>query len=269
MMTPLSTDSPLKSIANYQNFGLRPAWIELYAEEREEIKNSLAIGPNMITSARIWFRQSYLCKDSKTFEPGKLLDLVKSSGSEDDFLWTLLWIALVNNSPLLKWFVTTVPFDQNTSQDELDALLGTIVSPSAKRGGLQALKDLLKNSPLSSGINPLVKLATKGRQITGITRLRRSIDPLAVLYSLYVMAQAAGRTSFTISEMMNNDFEAKYISPIVAFGMEVDEFKGQCLGVAGRYPKFLSCNFTLGLDEVRLFTDEKNLEDVTALILGE
>lgn len=269
MMTPNSTNSPLKSIGNYQTFGLRQSWVELYSSERENFKNTLSIGGPMIDSARIWFKQCYLTEDSKSLKPGKLLELANMNGAADDLLWSLIWIALCNNSPLVKWFVTNVPFDQKITADNLMEKLGDIVSPSARRGGLQALFNCFKESPLGQGAKPMVQLDTKGKRVTGATRVRRSIEPLAVLYSLYVMGLVSERNGFTISEMMQTDFDSPFISPLTAFGMEVEELKGQCLGIATRYPRFLSCIFTLGLDEVRIFPEEKGLDDVLGLMLGE
>lgn len=115
----------------------------------------------------------------------------------------------------------------------------------------------------------MVQLDTKGKRAMGVTRVRRSIEPLAVLYSLYVMGLVSERNGFTISEMMQTDFDSPFISPLTAFGMEVEELKGQCLGIATRYPRFLTCIFTLGLDEVRIFPEEKGLDDVLGLMLGE
>ncbi len=269
IMTPNTTNSPLKSIANYQNFGLRQSWLELYNSEREEFRNTLSIGGPMIDSARIWFKQSYLTTDSKSLTPGKLLDLVTVNGTDDDLVWSLIWIALCNNSPLIKWFVTNVPFDVRTTQEELTDKLGDIVSASARRGGLQALFNCFKESPIGTGDKPMVNLETKGAKSVAVTRVRRGISPMAVLYSLYVMGQVSERNGFTISDMMQADFDSPFISPLTAFGMDVDEFKGQCMGIASRYPKFLSCSFTLGLDEVRIFPDEKRLDDVIGLMLGE
>ena len=68
---------------------------------------------------------------------------------------------------------------------------------------------------------------------------------------------------------MTADFESPYISPLVAFGMNVEELKGQCMGIASVYPEYLSCTFTLGLEEVKVFPKEKSLDDVIGLILGE
>ena len=81
------------------------------------------------------------------------------------------------------------------------------------------------------------------------------------------MGNAAKRTSFTISEMMNADFDSAYISPLIAFGMTPDELKGVCLGLSSAYPQFIACSFTLGLDEVKIFPQNKTLDDVVDLAL--
>ena len=51
--------------------------------------------------------------------------------------------------------------------------------------------------------------------------------------------------------------------------MSVDEFKAQCLGLSSIRPDFLSCSFTLGLDEIKIFPHEKSTDEVLGMILGE
>lgn len=268
MMVPNNSDSPLKSIANYQNFGLRANWLQIYSEEKKDFSNTAALGKPMVDSARIWFKQALLTKDSRSLEPSKLMRLVESFGAEDLMLWDLIWISLCNNSPLIKWFVTNIPFETPVSVEEMANRLGDLAA-STKRGGLQALNNLFKTSPIGSGNTPLVQLTQKGVRVLGLKRVPKSIEPLAVLYSLYLMATVADRTAFTLSEMMTADFESPYISPLVAFGMNVEELKGQCMGISSIYPDYLACSFTLGLDEIKVFPKEKTLDDVIGLILGE
>ena len=268
MMVPNSSDTPLKSIANYQNFGLRENWIQVYCEEKQNFPNTTALGKPMIDSARIWFKQALLTSDSRSLEPSKLLKVALEFGPDNQLLWDLIWIGLCNNSPLVKWIVSNISFENYTSIDEINNLLGDLPA-STKRGGLQALNNFFKNSPVGTGASPVVELTQKGARVLGIKRVPKSIEPLAVLYSLYLMANVADRTSFTLSEMMTADFESPYISPLVAFGMNVEELKGQCMGIASVYPEYLSCTFTLGLEEVKVFPKEKSLDDVIGLILGE
>lgn len=272
MMVPNSSDTPLKSIANYQNFGLREIWVELYSSMRENFPDTVAdgtLGAPMVDSARIWFKQALLTRDSRTLEPGRLLDVAAQMGIDNDMLWCLIWIALVNNAPLLKWFAATLQFDKQYSIDDISNKLGDIVSASTKKGGLQALYNMFKSCPIGMGSDPIVQVTQKGVRVLGLKRVSKSVSPLVILYSLYLMADIADRTSFTLSEMMSGDFDSPFISPLVAFGMSIEELKGQCMGISSIYPQFISCSFALGLDEVKIFPKEKSLDDVISLILGE
>lgn len=268
MMVPNSSDTPMKSIANYQNFGLRENWIQVYCDEQENFASTTALGKPMIDSARIWFKQALLTKDSRSLEPGKLLNVASSLGTDSDSLWALIWIALCNNAPLIKWFVTNVKFDTYVTVDDMLEQLGELPL-STKKGGMQALCNFFKTSPIGNAAEPFVELEQKGVRVLGLKRVAKSIDPIAVLYSLYLMAGVADRTSFTLSEMMIADFDSPYISPLVAFGMSVEELKAQCMGIASIYPQYLSCTFTLGLDEIKVYPNENSLDNILGLILGE
>ena len=168
----------------------------------------------------------------------------------------------------MKWYVSKAIFNETLSPEDLNnELSNNVNSESVRKGALQSLFSMFKSSPLGTGANSLVKLELKGQRVISLTRIPRSIDKMAVLYSLYVMAATAERTSFTLSEMMTADFESAYISPLVAFGMSVDELKSICLGLSSLYPKFIACSFSLGLDEVKIFPETKTMDDVVDLML--
>jgi len=132
---------------------------------------------------------------------------------------------------------------------------------------LQSLCQLIKASPLGEGNGALIEAEMKGRTVETLTRRSRAVDPLVVLYGLYVMAEKAGRGAFTVRQMMTAEFDGEVVSPLSAFGIPPDEFKKQIMGLAAVYPDYISCSFTLGLDEVRLFPETKNRDDVVELIL--
>jgi hypothetical protein len=83
------------------------------------------------------------------------------------------------------------------------------------------------------------------------------------------MGELSERTSFTISEMMSSDYTSSFVSPLVAFGINPEEFKAMCLGISSVHPDYLSCSFTLGLDEIKIYPNEKSVDDVLGMILGE
>ncbi len=260
----------ISGINKYMTFGLKQEWIEVLADEAENFRSTTALGNRMIPSAVTWFREARLISDSTAIQPTPLLEIVKKQGADSTLLWSLIWIALVNHSPLVKWFVCNAPIGEMMSVRDLNEILASQVnSDSVRKGALQSLCSTIKNSPLGNSTEPLVELEQKGVRVLGLKRMPRSIDPLVVLYSLYLIANVADRTSFTLSEMMTADFDSPYISPLIAFGMSIDELKTQCRGLASSYPQYISCTFTLGLDEIKVFPKEKTLDQILGLILGE
>lgn len=264
------TTMSISGINKYMNFGLKPNWISTLASERSEFRSTTALGNRMIPSAITWFREANLISTSSAVQPTKLLTIGERFGFDGREFWDLIWIGLVNNSPLMKWYVCNNSIDETTTQDLLiEKLTTSVSSASVRKGALQSLCNTLKESPIGNDPSPVVRLECKGKRVISLKRITHRVGPLVVLYSFYVLSQVSERSSFTISEMMAGDFESACVSPLVAFGIPVDEFKAQCAGLAEKYPSFIACSFTHGLDEIRIFPNAKKTDDVIGLILGE
>jgi len=264
MRTTEVSNAELSTINKYKNFGLRQSWLDVYLTERENFALTMSLGNKMIESGKAWFRQALLMEE-KNCSPLKLLDLAELRGSDYQGLWDAIWFALSNRAAIVKWFVTTTKINQAYSSDDLFSLMGSGIKDVTKKGGISALKDMLTKSPFGIGNFPTVSLVMKGKLMI---RVPHVVDDLALLYSLFVMARQAEQTSFSVSGLMVADFSAKYVSPIVAFAMSVADFKQQCQGLADRYGEFIHCNFTLGLDEIQIKTDQKSVDDVVDLMLN-
>ncbi len=259
----------INGINKYMTFGLKPEWIEILANEGANFRQTTALGNRMIPAAVTWFREAGLIKDSTAITTTLLLEIGKKRGFSDLLLWQLLWFRLVNASPLVKWYVCNTDFDTGYALKAIDEKLAQYVgSESVRKGALQSLCQLIKASPLGEGERALIEAEMRGRTVEKLTRRSRSVDSLIILYGLYVMAGKAARDAFTVRQMMTAEFDDEVVSPLSAFGIRPDEFKKQSLGLAAVYPDFITCNFTLGLDEVRLFPEMKNPDDVIEVILG-
>ena len=266
------TTMNISGINKYMTFGLKKEWINTLIQEREAFRSTTELGNRMIPSAVTWFREASLISDATAITTTKLLEVAANNGFEEDndVLWSMIWISLANKSPLIRWFVCSTEFGTRYTAEELNEKLHqSVASESVRKGALQSLFATLKNSPLGTGEQPVVSVETKGVRVMALTRSPKSIDPFALLYSLYLIGKTADRTSFTVTEMLTADFDSSFISPLIAFGMNTDEFKAQCLGLSSVHPDFLSCSFTLGLDEIKIFPSEKTVDDVLGLILGE
>ncbi len=267
MRVPEISGSTLSGINIYKNFGLRTEFVSVYLAEREAFDQTAQLNrAKQVPAAKAWFRQGLLM-EPKTTEPTKLLDLFEKRGVEDSLAWDLVWMGLCNHAPVVKWLVCTLKMDVSYTDADLLDLLGNDIRSVTKKGGMQALKNMLVSTPFGTEENSVCELTKKGKLTVGFTRRSRSVDPLVVLYGLYVMAQKAGRSAFTVRQMMEAEFDGEVVSPLSAFGIPPEEFKKQTMGLAALYPDFIACSFTLGLDEVRLFPETKNRDDVIELIL--
>lgn len=267
MRVPETSGSTLNGINVYKNFGLRTEFVAVYLAERDAFDQTAQINrAKQVPAAKAWFRQGLLM-DAKTTMPTKLLDVFEKRGVEDPLAWDCLWMGLCNYAPLVKWLVSTLKMDVSYSDAELFELLGNEIKNVTKKGGMQAFKNMLVSTPFGTEETSVCELLKKGKHTVGITRRSRSVDPLVVLYGFYVMAEKSGRDAFTVRQMMAAEFDGEVVSPLAAFGIPPDEFKKLCMGLAAVHPDFITCSFTLGLDEVRVFPETKNRDDVVALIL--
>ena len=258
----------ISGINKYMTFGLKPVWIEVLANEGANFRQTTVLGNRMVPSAVTWFREAGLIGESTAITATLLLEVGKKRGFSDLLLWQLLWSRLVNTSPLVKWYVCNTDLDTGYPVKRIDEELSQSVgSASVRKGALQSLCQLVKDSPLSEGDKALVETEMKGRTVAKLARRSRSVDPLVVLYGLYVMAEKSVRGVFTVRQMMAAEFDGEFVSPLAAFSIPPDEFKKQCMGLAAVHPDLISCSFTLGLDEVRVFPETKSRDDVMALIL--
>lgn len=266
------TTMNISGINKYMTFGLKKEWINTLIQEREAFRSTTELGNRMIPSAVTWFREASLISDSTAIVTTKLLELAANNGVEEDNdgIWSMIWFSLANKSPLIRWFVTNTEIGQRYTPDELNEKLHmSVASDSVRKGALSSLFATLKNSPLGTGSMPVANIEVKGGRALAVTRVAKSIDPFALLFALYLIGDIADRSAFTVSEMLTCDFDSPFISPLVAFGMSVEEFKAQCRGLSTVHPDFLECSFTLGLDEIRISRNEKSIDDVLGLILGE
>ncbi|MCW2279319.1 phosphoadenosine phosphosulfate reductase family protein [Heliophilum fasciatum] len=276
MNKPESTKNPYNEIGAYKNFGMREEWIPCFVEFADKGDNFFLwndnhpLGSDMVNyAAPKWFAQANLIvKDDK--KPTLLLDVFRKYGSNYPLAWEFVWIALANNAMIIKWFIVTTQIDVMVEPTSLLEKLNEIIpwNNNAKDRRLDSLKNTLISTPLA-GDDGIALCETKGKQVKSITRKAKDVNPLTVLYGLYLIAQKAERSSFTIRELLTADIDSNFVSPIVAFGISAETFKLQCQGLASKYPNYISCTFTHGLDELTVFPQKYGTDDIIALALGE
>jgi hypothetical protein len=278
MRVPEKSESPIVSINNYKKFGLREkgkdSWVSSLIRLEDEFFKwhpGHDLGNKMVQSAKVWFRQANLVEE-KTYKLLPLTQIFKKHGGSDIVGWEFIWLSLVNNAVLLKWFAvsTTIDttYDINLLTEMIAEAFPSLELPSID-GGLSALKDLFDKSPLGSE-GAVALPMKKGSKMLSITRKAKSISPLTILYGLYLISKLAkNRNTFTIRQLMTADMELPWVSPIIAFGIDAETFMAQCRGLSSRYSSYITCTFAHGLDELTIYPEKYTAEDIIHLLLEE
>ena len=273
MREPEKTQSKMVKIHSYKTFGLQESYVSALVELKEMFfpwYDGHPLGKNMVPAARNWFKEALLTNaDGHT--PSKLLSVFEKYGVHYSLGWDFIWMGLSNNSVLVNWFVTSTTIDNVYTPEQLESNLRgnyPTLTDSVVKGGLQSLKNMLKNSPLGES-DGVVVTECKGNTMKSLTRKAKGVQPLTILYGLYLIADLAERGSFTVRELLSADADSTFVSPLVAFGIEPDAFKKQCEGLRTRYPDYISTTFTHGNDGLEVYPQKHMLEDIVSLALGE
>ncbi len=278
MRMPEKSLSTMVSINSYKKYGLREKNNDLWISALVELGDNFfpwrsdhhPLGNKMVESARKWFIQSNLIYESnKKITP--LVDLFKKNGGAYSVGWEFIWLALVNNATLIKWFVTATELGIPYSPKQLSTMLAACypsLGVTSISGGLQALKDMLTKSPLGDK-KGIVSLEMKGKSIVKITRQSKEVSSLSILYGLYLIAKMTNRSCFTIRELLSSNMDSNYISPIIAFGIPAETFKRQCEGLRSKYPEYISTTFTHGNDGIDVYPQNFNTENIITLAMEE
>ena len=271
MYKPENSNNAANEFARYNNFGLREEFIDALLERGDTFfhwDSEHPIGDKKVDACKKWFPQALIVtKDRKHTQ---LVEMFRDK-TKHDITWEFVWMALVNNSPLINWYCVTTELDE---RKEVQSLLASLqesypLTNNAKDRRLDALKNTADSSPLGGGSNAPMLPEYKGSKVVALTRKAKDVHPLTILYGLYLIADLAERGSFTVRELLTADADSKFVSPLVAFGIVPDTFKKQCEGLRTRYPDYISTTFTHGNDGLEVYPQKHTLEDVVNLALGE
>ena len=263
----------MSGINRYNHFGLREDWISPLVDMRDNFfpwTDTHPLGNKMVQSASAWFQQALLVQ-AGTRKPTVLVDLFAKYGSSYMLPWEFIWLALANNTILIKWFILDTVIDTTYPIETLSQNLSDnypSLGQSTIKNGLTSLKETIARSPLGSS-GGVAECEFKGKVLKTITRRAKDVHPLTILYGLYLIADKAGRGSFTVRELLSADIDSTFVSPLVAFGITPDTFKKQCEGLRTRYPDYISTTFTHGNDGLEVFPQKYSIDNVIALALEE
>ncbi len=261
----------LKGMNRYQHFGLRRPWLEHFFMNRENCFTMGSLGNRQYDSLKVWLREGGLLtasrKGDKSGIPTPLFEKVQPLGAGNPLTWAIIWTNLAYNSIIVKWYMLNAPAGEIYEKNDLVFLLGDDFSKSTRDNAVTALLETLRHSPIGTVLKQGIPIPS-GNSYKFSKQGWNTPDAIAILYALYMWAEATGRYTFTLSQMASarDNFDAKGIDPVSIFGINPDRFKDILQDIALQFDKFIRTTFVADLDNVQLFPEYKSI-DILDLIM--
>lgn len=255
----------LKGMNRYQHFGLRRPWLEHFFENKENCFTMGQLGTRQYDSLKVWLREAGLLSSSgksvKAGVPTELFEKIEKLGAGDPLVWAIIWTNLAYNSIISKWYMLNVPSGDIYEKNELVFQLGDDYSKSTRDNAVTALLETFRHSPIGSVLKQGIPIAS-GSSFKFSKQGWNTPDAVAILYALYMWAEATGRYDFTLSQMeaSRGNPDAVGVDPVSIFGINPDKFKDILQDIALAYPDYIRTTFVADLDNVKLFSNFKSID---------
>lgn len=255
----------LKGMNRYQHFGLRRPWLEHYFANRESCFTMGSLGNRQYDSLKVWLRESGLLtasgKGDKSGVPTELFEKIQSLGAGNPLTWAIIWTNLAYNSIIVKWYMLNAPAGEVYEKNDLIFLLGDDYSKSTRDNAVTALLETFRHSPIGTVLKQGIPIPS-GNSYKFSKQGWNTPDAVAILYALYMWAEATGRYTFTLSQMASarGNAEAKGVDPVSIFGINPDRFKDILQDIALQFDKYIRTTFVADLDNVQLFPEYKSID---------
>ena len=118
------------------------------------------------------------------------------------------------------------PAGEIYEKNDLIFLLGDNYSKSTRDNAVTALLETFRHSPIGTVLKQGIPIPN-GNSYKFSKQGWNTPDVVAILYALYMWAEATGRYTFTLGQMAaaRGNAEAKGVDPVSIFGINPDRFK--------------------------------------------
>lgn len=255
----------LKGMNRYQHFGLRRPWLEHFFAMKESCFTAGKLGTRQYDSLKVWLREAGLLtatgKGVKSGVPSELFEKLEKFGAGNPLVWAVIWTNLAYSSIICKWYMLNVPSGDTYEKNELVFQLGDDYSQSTRDNAVTALLETFRHSPIGSVLKQGIPIAS-GNSFKFSKQGWNTPDGIAILYALYMWAEATGRYDFTLGQMeaVRGNPDVPGVDPVAIFGINPDRFKDILQDIALQYPDYIRTTFVADLDNVKLFPEHKSID---------
>lgn len=238
----------VENLNRYSHFAPRMEWVRQFFELQDQFFTRNNLGSVMLR----FFKRFLLDADliDKSGAPTRTTAIITRLGLTSSTGWAVILVNLSYGSPLIRWFLSRVIFDESYSR----FCLLKMVNDYGSKGGPDAVNALGQFCRLPLCNVGFGKSLYNNRKLISITRHKwDNPSDLVILYSLYKFAEVSGwNYGFKLEQLFNNDISEEGVSPVKVFGINKKTLINILNGLSVNYPTFISAAFTLNLESVNL-----------------
>ncbi|MBR6862436.1 MAG: phosphoadenosine phosphosulfate reductase family protein [Acidaminococcaceae bacterium] len=255
------TAMELKGMDRYKHFGLRRPWLENFFQFGVDYFTMGRIGTKQYEGLGAWLYEANLITVKKAGVVTPLFEKLKPIGGGNPLTWAIIWTNLAYNSIIVKWYMLNAPAGEVYEKNDLIFLLGDDYSKSTRDNAVTALLETFRHSPIGTVLKQGIPIPS-GNSFKFSKQGWNTPDAVAILYALYMWAEATGRYTFTLSQMAaaRGNADAKGVDPVSIFGINPDRFKDILQDIALQFDKYIRTTFVADLDNVQLFPEYKSID---------
>jgi len=245
----------ITSIDRYSRFGLREKWLNQYFINPDNyFQGENDLGVKMVPAFLNWLKDSEILNnlDKRISDIGLMLQ--KQFKNSTDLSWEIIWINLIYNSTIVKWYSQDVEWNSALSREDLESILKNSfpdIKDSTKLNGLAALINMFVESPLGSRFK---FWEVQKRNSETIIRKApfENVTPVSVAYSIYRYANDKNRYNLTVSEFYALEQKQGIYKE---FGLSKERFQNILRTLQENKNGIVKVDLVMGLDNISLRED--------------
>lgn len=245
----------ITSIDRYSRFGFREKWLNQYFINPDNyFQGENDLGIKMVPAFLNWLKDSEILNNSDKRISDIGIILQKQFKHSIDLAWEIIWINLIYNSTIVKWYSQDVEWNSALSREDLESILKNSfpdIKDSTKLNGLAALINMFVESPLGSKFK---FWEVQKRNSETIIRKApfENVTPVSVAYSIYRYANDKNRYNLTVSELYAPEQKQGIYKE---FGLSKERFQNILRTLQENKNGIVKVDLVMGLDNISLRED--------------
>lgn len=252
----ITEQNPSKmKLVSYNNFGLNESWLDFFFKNTDTYFLNTDHGLNVkeqLPSFVKWLVHAEILADTKSkklTQLGELLTQIYANSPQ--LVWEIIWINLAYNSPIVKWYTSSMHFSTAFSEEEVRELAKNDfpeASATTVKNIVYAMFRTLKESPIGEDLKQL-------EPVTRLTFKREPYEDLsreAIAYSIYKHADIKGIKNLRVKDLYKQGATDGVVSQ---FGLPKDRFLKALRSLSSDSNRVLVAELSMGLDHITLRED--------------